>query len=127
MTHIDYDDAMSGLFDGTPLERPVTCDRCGCTRSECKCPRSVTGNVLLPSEQQARVRRERRAGSKMVTIISGLDHRATDLPAMLKLFKTKLGTGGTVREGQIELQGDHRDTLVDFLRAMGYPAKPSGG
>lgn len=63
----------------------------------------------------------------MVTIISGLDHQATDLSAMVKLFRTKLGTGGTVRDGQIELQGDHRDKLVDSLRAMGYPAKPSGG
>lgn len=63
----------------------------------------------------------------MVTIVSGLDQRATDIPGMLKLFKTKLGTGGTVREGQIELQGDHRDKLVDSLRAMGYPAKQSGG
>jgi translation initiation factor 1 len=63
----------------------------------------------------------------MVTIISGLDARATDLPAMLKAFKAKLGAGGTISEGRIELQGDHRDKLVGILRELGYPAKPSGG
>ncbi len=63
----------------------------------------------------------------MVTIITGLDARATDLPAMLKTFKAKLGAGGTIGEGRIELQGDHRDKLVEILREMGYPAKAAGG
>ena len=63
----------------------------------------------------------------MVTVITGLDPSATDLPAMLKELKKKLATGGTVSEGVIEVQGDHRGTVVDFLRHMGYPAKPAGG
>jgi translation initiation factor 1 len=83
--------------------------------------------VLLPKDQPARVSRERRGGGKMVTIIRGLDARATDLPAMLNAFKAKLGAGGTISDGRIELQGDHRDKLVGILREMGYPAKASGG
>jgi len=83
--------------------------------------------VLLPRDQPARVSRERRGGGKMVTIISGLDARATDLPTMLKTFKSTLGAGGAISEGRIELQGDHRDKLVGILRELGYPAKASGG
>lgn len=125
--HQCYHDPMPGLFDGTPLERPVTCVRCGQPLGQCKCPRDATGGVLLPKDQPARVSRERRAGGKMVTIIDGLDASATDLPAILKQFKARLGAGGTVSGGRIELQGDHRDKMVEILRQMGYPAKASGG
>jgi translation initiation factor 1 len=118
---------MSGLFDGTPLERPVTCERCGQALKQCKCPRDASGQLLLPKSQQARVSRERRGGGKVITIISGLDPRASDLTAMLKRFKANFGAGGTIRDGCIELQGDHRDRLVEILRQLGYPAKPSGG
>jgi len=118
---------MAGLFDGTPLERPVTCERCGKPRKQCKCPRGADGRVVMPQDQAARVSRERRGGGKMVTIVSGLDARATDLAGLLKELKAKFGAGGTISEGRVELQGDHRDKLVELLRQRGYPAKPSGG
>jgi translation initiation factor 1 len=116
-----------GLFAGTPLERPVTCERCAQPLSECRCPRDRTGRVLLPKDQKARVRRERRNG-KMTTVIAGLDPVATDLKALLKELKTSLGAGGTVNSDQeIEVQGDHRDKLVALLKSRGYDAKAAGG
>lgn len=118
---------MPGLFDGTPLERPVTCERCEKPLDLCKCPRAKSGKIVLPKDQPARVSRERRGGGKMVTIVRGLDPNATDLAAMLKELKSKLGAGGTISDGCIELQGDHRDKLVEKLRQLGYPAKASGG
>jgi translation initiation factor 1 len=126
---------MSGLFAGTPLERPVTCERCEKPLADCRCPRTASGGILLPKDQPARVRRERR-GNKTVTVVAGLDPAASDLPAMLKTLKARLGTGGTLSETrdqkgrtttELELQGDHRDKLVDLLKSLGYPAKPSGG
>lgn len=117
---------MSGLFDGTPLERPLTCERCGRPLSECCCPRDAGGRVLPPSEQQARVRRERRSGGKTVTIVSGLDSAASDLPQLLKKLRTACAAGGTVGDGCVEIQGDHRDRIVELLRQMGYPAKAAG-
>jgi len=63
----------------------------------------------------------------MVTIISGLDARATALAGLLKEFKARFGAGGTIREGELELQGDHRDKVVEVLRQRGYPAKSAGG
>jgi translation initiation factor 1 len=72
------------------------------------------------------VRREKRGG-KVVTVIAGLDPAASDLPALLKQFRAALGAGGTIKDGAIELQGDHSEAIVKRLRAMGYPAKTAGG
>jgi translation initiation factor 1 len=116
-----------GLFDGTPLERPVTCERCEKPLAACKCPRDAAGKLLLPKEQQARVRREKRNG-KLVTVVAGLDVKASDLPGMLKTLRSKLGAGGTVNsDGELELQGDHRDKVIAYLKELAYPAKASGG
>jgi translation initiation factor 1 len=120
---------MPGLFAGTPLERPVTCERCAKPVAECGCPRTASGRILLPRDQPARVRRERRAG-KFVTVISGLDPVASDLKALVGELKRSLATGGTLSGGDdptVELQGDHRDRIVEILKARGYPAKPAGG
>ncbi len=120
---------MSGLFAGTPLERPPTCERCGKPHAQCACPRGTDGKVLDPKAQQVRVRREQRRG-KMVTVVAGLaprSPRTDDLPAMLGELKKSLATGGTVAGGTLELQGDHRDRIVAWLIAKGYPAKAAGG
>lgn len=123
----NYHAVMAGLFDGTPLERQVTCVQCRQPRKQCKCLHGADGHVLLPKDQPARVNRERRGGGKMVTIITGIHSKPADMAAMLKQFKAQFGAGGTISDGRIELQGDHRDKLVEILRQMGYPAKPSGG
>src|SRR2546423_904846 len=117
---------MSGLFAGTPLERPVTCERCGKPLASCACPRGAGGKVVLPKDQPARVRRETRRG-KWVTVIAGLDANASDLPGLLSQLRKKFATGGTVAEGEIEVQGDHKERAVEFLRGLGYPAKGAGG
>ena len=77
---------MTGLFDGTPWERPVTCARCGAPRAACTCPRNAAGEITLPANQAARVRREKRGG-KVVTVVTGLDPVATDLAALVKAFR----------------------------------------
>lgn len=118
---------MAGLFDGTKWERPVTCERCARPREECACPRNAAGEVCPPAEQAARVRREKRGGGKVVTIVAGLDPVATDLKALLKELRGELATGGTTTDDGVALQGDHREAVVAALRARGYPAKPAGG
>lgn len=115
-----------GLFDSTPLQRPVTCERCDRPTADCGCPRGTGGAITLPRDQPARVGRERRRG-KWTTVAGGLDPAATDLPAMLKQFQTRLGVGGTVRPDGFELQGDCRDRVVADLKALGFPAKTAGG
>jgi translation initiation factor 1 len=122
---------MSGLFAGTPLERPTTCETCGLVHAKCVCPRGRDGRVLDPKNQPVRVRREKRGG-KVVTVASGFSPRSDrtdDLPAMLVQFKKKFATGGKADSGsgEIEIQGDHRDKLVAHLITLGYPAKAAGG
>lgn len=115
-----------GLFDGTPLQQPVTCEHCGKSHAECDCPRGADGKVKLPRDQSPRVHRERRRG-KWTTVITGLDGRATDLKKLLKELKGRFGAGGTTTDEGLELQGDHRDAVVAMLRERGYEAKASGG
>ncbi|MEM1013238.1 MAG: translation initiation factor [Planctomycetota bacterium] len=115
-----------GLFDGTALERPVTCAHCDKTIDDCDCPRSASGEIVQPEDQSPRVRREKRRG-KWTTVVTGLDPVATDLATYVKTLKTTLGVGGTVTDDGFELQGDHRDRVVDHLKEDGFQAKPSGG
>lgn len=64
---------------------------------------------------------------KGVTVITGLPLAGTPLDELATRLKKHCGSGGTVREGVIEIQGDHRDVLVAELSRLGYPVKRSGG
>ena len=118
---------LSGLFDGTPLERPVTCEVCKRSVAQCACPRSESGVVLQPKDQPARVGREKRRKGKTVTVITGLDPVASNLDAILGRLKTACAAGGTIKETRIEIQGDHREKVLSILQDLGYAAKLSGG
>jgi translation initiation factor 1 len=67
-----------------------------------------------------------RAG-KGVTVITGLPLASSQLEELARELKKRCGSGGTVRNGSIEIQGEHRDTLVRELTLRGYHAKRSGG
>jgi translation initiation factor 1 len=66
-------------------------------------------------------------GGKTVTVISGFQSSAETLAKLLKQLKAQCGTGGTVKDDTIEIQGDHRQKLVQLLMQLGYPTKVSGG
>ncbi len=79
---------------------------------------------------QARVRVGREVagrGGKGVSVITGLPLAGAELEALARQLKKLCGAGGGVREGVIEIQGDHRDRLVTELCRLGYEAKRSGG
>jgi translation initiation factor 1 len=83
---------------------------------------------VRPMHQKVTVRLERKGRSgKSVTVIDGFQMRQKEGEALLKQLKTKLGTGGTVKDTSLEIQGDHRDALMAELGKMGYTAKRSGG
>lgn len=94
--------------------------------TDCACPRDATGEVCRPSDQPARVRREKRRG-KWLTVVYQLDPQATDLKALAKKMKQQCSAGGSATDDGIEVQGDHRDKIVKTLIQMGYPAKAAGG
>jgi translation initiation factor 1 len=79
-------------------------------------------------EQNLRVQASRKGRKgKTVTVISGFQAKPETLAALLKQLKTQCGTGGTVKEDTIEIQGDHTQKLVQLLVQLGYKAKISGG
>ena len=83
---------------------------------------------LRPLQQKATVRIDRKGrGGKSVTVIEGLQIPQKEREALLKQLKAKLGTGGTVKDTCLEIQGDHRGALMAAMEKLGYPTKRSGG
>jgi len=84
--------------------------------------------IKNPNKQGVRIMRESKGrGGKSVSVITGL---SLDKEAMKKLGKTlkaQLGTGGAIKEGNIEIQGDHRGKLLELLAIQGIQAKIAGG
>ena len=96
--------------------------RCG--RHPCVCK----GVDLPPRQQTAYVQRDRRRrAGKTVTVVSGLQHTSSTLKELLKTLQTTCGAGGTVKDSEIEIQGDHRERVAEKLREMGYKVKSVGG
>jgi translation initiation factor 1 len=92
---------------------------------ECVCPKGTPGAAKAASVRVARETKGR--AGKGVTTVSGLPMTLTDIEALATKLKKRCGSGGTVREGVIEIQGDHRDVIVAELIKLGWPAKRSGG
>lgn len=83
---------------------------------------------LPPKQQIAYLHRESKGrGGKTVTIIKNLILTETDLKTLSKMLKQTCGTGGTIKDGVIEMQGEHRDKIAETLRKMGYTVKIAGG
>jgi len=88
------------------------------------------GRVTSPENktQQIRVRLDRKGrGGKSVTVIEGLLMSRKEKEMLLKQLKSGLGTGGTVRDTSLEIQGDRCSALMKMLEKMGYKPKRSGG
>jgi translation initiation factor 1 len=82
---------------------------------------------VTPSSQDLRVWLEKNhRGGKTATVIKGFIGSADDLETLGKTLKTKCGTGGTAKDGEIIIQGDHRDKIMTMLAQLGYKAKKAG-
>ena len=83
---------------------------------------------LPPNQQNLRVQTSRKGRKgKTVTIISGFQSNQETLTTLLKQLKNQCGAGGTLKDNEIEIQGEHKQKLLEILTQLGYKAKISGG
>jgi translation initiation factor 1 len=113
-----------GLVYDSALGR--MCPRCRKPQAKCRCAEQIAAATRPVGDGIVRVRREVRNG-KTATVVLGLPLRADELQELGKKLKQACGSGGTAKDGAIEIQGDHRDKVKAALEQAGYVVKFAGG
>ena len=91
-------------------------------------PSTPRGIALPPAQQTACIQRTSKGrGGKVVTLVTNLHLSLDDHRALLKHLKQTCGTGGTLKDGVLEIQGDHREKIAAALQHLGYKTKLAGG
>jgi len=119
-----------GLVYSTDGGRVDYCPTCGLRREACTCRRKPAGRPApsVPNDGIVRLFRDRKGrGGKTVTVITGVRANPAVLEGLATTLKRLCGCGGGVRDGAIEIQGDHRERLAAKLAELGYKVKIAGG
>lgn len=102
------------------------CPECRKSQAQCLCKQAA--RAAPAGDGMARVSRETKGrGGKSVTVVKGLALDGAALNALGKQLRNACGSGGTVKDGVIEIQGDHCDRVLDALQKQGIRAKRAGG
>lgn len=120
----DLDSLFGGSTRVYSTEDGKICPGCDQPQAQCVC-----GKEVVPEgDGIVRLRRETKGRKgKGVTLVDGVLMTPSELKKLAKELKNKCGTGGTVKDGNIEIQGDHRDLLMDVLTQKGFTVKKAGG
>ncbi|SHI93884.1 translation initiation factor 1 (eIF-1/SUI1) [Malonomonas rubra DSM 5091] len=101
------------------------CPKCGKAAKKCVCKQQTNtpkGDGIVRIQRETKGRK-----GKGVTLITGVPLAGEELKKLAKSLKQKCGTGGTIKNGVIEIQGDHRDLLLAELQQKGWAVKKAGG
>lgn len=101
------------------------CPACGKAVKQCVCKKTsapAKGDGIVRIQRETKGRK-----GKGVTLITGIPLTGEDLKKLAKSLKQKCGTGGTIKDGVIEIQGDHRELLLVELQNKGWTVKKAGG
>lgn len=93
------------------------CPKCGLPADICVC------EEIAREQQNIRIFTVRRRYGKKVTVVEGIDPNDININDLAKQLKTKCASGGTVKDGNIELQGDHKRKVFETLEELGYNAE----
>ncbi len=110
------------LFEGTQFDRPPRCERCEELEADCKCEPEPEPRTPV-EKQTAKLSRQKRKRGKVVSIIEGLLDEGDALQELLTKLKTACGAGGTIKDGVLEIQGEHLERVRDELKKIGYRVK----
>ncbi len=98
----------------------MICETCGLPKEICVC------EDIAREQQEIRITADARRYGKMMTLVDGIQDSTISLDNLLSKLKSKCACGGTIKEGRIELQGDHRKKVQKVLEEMGFQAKVEG-
>ena len=106
-------------------EQGRVCPECGQASNRCRCKQQTApakGDGIVRIQRESKGRK-----GKGVTLITGIPLSGDELKKLAKNLKQKCGTGGTVKNGVVEIQGEHRDLLLAELQKHGWKVKIAGG
>lgn len=101
------------------------CPKCGKPLADCVCKKSAprpAGDGVVRVSRESKGRK-----GKTVTLVTGLPLADAALQQLASELKRQCGTGGTVKDGVIEIQGDHRDAIFEILKKHSFNVKKAGG
>lgn len=108
------------VFSTDGAHRPK-CASCG--QQPCVCAAAE----IIPAETRLRLQLDKKGrGGKTVTVVFDLPRHPDYFSALLKKLKSHCGTGGALKEGRMEIQGDHRDKVQGYLEEMGFTVRRDG-
>ena len=93
------------------------CSGCGLPKELCVC------EEIAREQQEIRIYVDKRRYGKMMTVVTGINGTDIDTDALVKRLKAACACGGTLKEGKIELQGDHKRRVAEVLLGMGFTAE----
>jgi translation initiation factor 1 len=92
------------------------CDTCGLPQELCVC------EEIARESQEIRITVDKRRYGKVMTIVDGINPADIDLDKLVKELKARCACGGTLKDGRVELQGEHRKRVAEVLKEMGFQA-----